>query len=50
VWDVDLLSADVVRVYRANTPDTPTIYRRGDMVEAEPAVPEWEIPVDDLFL
>ncbi len=26
VWDVDLLSEDVVRVYRANTPDQPTIY------------------------
>jgi Uma2 family endonuclease len=50
VWDVDLLSADVVRVYRANTPDTPTIYRRGDMAEAEPAVAGWKMPVDDLFL
>src|SRR5712691_2540849 len=50
VWDVDLLSADVVRVYRANTPDTPTIYRRGDMAEAEPAVAGWKMPVDALFL
>src|SRR6266496_6847047 len=50
VWDVDLLSADVVRVYRANTTDTPTIYRRGDMAEAEPAVAGWKMPVDDLFL
>jgi len=49
VWDVDLLSADVIKVYRASDPDHPTIYRRGDMAEAEPAVPEWRMSVDDLF-
>lgn len=50
VWDVDLLSKDIVRVYRANDPDRPRIYRRGDMAEAGPAVPGWTIPVDDLFV
>jgi len=49
VWDVDLLSEDVVRVYRANDPDNPAVYRRGEMAEAEPAVPGWKMPVDDLF-
>jgi len=49
VWDVDLLSDDVVRVYRASNPLYPTVYRRGDMAEAEPAVPGWSMPVDDLF-
>ena len=49
VWDVDLLSADVVKVYRASDPDNPTIYRRGDIAEAEPAVPGWRMAVDDLF-
>ncbi len=49
VWDVDLLSDDVVRVYRADSPDKPTIYRRGEMAEAEPAVPGWKFPVDELF-
>jgi Uma2 family endonuclease len=49
VWDVDLLSDDVVRVYRAGDPDTPTVYRRGEAAEAEPAVPGWTIAVDDLF-
>jgi Uma2 family endonuclease len=39
VWDVDLLSGDVVRVYRSTSPDTPTVYRRGEVAEAEPAVP-----------
>ncbi len=50
VWDVDLLSDDVVRVYRANDPSPPTIYRRGEIAEAEPAVPGWTMPVDDLFV
>lgn len=49
VWDVDLQSEDVVRVYRASDPDHPTIYRRGQLAEAEPAVPGWQMPVDDLF-
>ena len=49
VWDVDLLGADVVRVYRAREPERPTVYRRGDVAEAEPAVPGWSMPVDDLF-
>lgn len=49
VWDVDLLSIDVVKVYRVIDPDQPTIYRRGDIAEAEPAVTEWSMPVDDLF-
>jgi len=49
VWDIDLLSEDVVRVYRATHPGQPTVYRRGDIAEAEPAVPGWRMPVDDLF-
>ncbi len=49
VWDVDLLGEDVVRVYRASDPDTPKVYRRGETAEAEPAVPGWTMPVDDLF-
>lgn len=49
VWDVDLLSVDVVKVYRASDPENPTVYRRGDTAEAEPAVPGWTMPVDELF-
>ena len=49
VWDVDLLSADVVRVYRADDLDKPGIYCRGEIAEAEPAVPGWTMPVDNLF-
>ncbi len=49
VWDVDLLGEDVVRVYSAANPDRPRIYRKGEMAEAEPALPGWTMPVDDLF-
>jgi len=49
VWDVDLLNDDVVRVYRASDPERAKVYRRGETAEAEPAVPEWTMPVDELF-
>jgi Uma2 family endonuclease len=49
VWDVDLLSENVVRVYRANERVNPTCYRRGEIAEAEPAVPGWTVSVNDLF-
>jgi Uma2 family endonuclease len=49
VWDVDLLSDDVVRVYRSNDPEHSKIYRKGEFAEAEPAIPGWTMPVDDLF-
>ncbi len=39
VWDVGVLRDMVVRVYRADAPDDPTVYRRGDIAEAEPALP-----------
>lgn len=49
VWDVDVLREEVIRVYRADDPENPTIYRRGEVAEAEPAVPGWRFPVDELF-
>ena len=50
VWDVDVLRDGFVHVYRATDPETPTIYRRGERADAEPAVPGWAMPIDDLFL
>jgi Uma2 family endonuclease len=50
VWDVDVLREHVVRVYRASAPESPTTYRRGEMAEAEPAVPGWAFAVDQLYL
>ena len=49
VWDVDILREEVVRVFRASEPNNPTVYRRGEIAEAEPALPGWTMPVDDLF-
>jgi Uma2 family endonuclease len=49
VWDVDLLSQDVIKSYKASDPEHPVVFRRGDIAEAEPAVPGWRMAVHDLF-
>ena len=49
VWDVDVLKAEVVRKYTADNPDQPTVFGRGELADAEPALPGWRIAVDDLF-
>lgn len=50
VWDVNLLSDDVIKSYRAESPDDPKTFRRHEMGDAEPAVPGWSMPVNDLFV
>jgi Uma2 family endonuclease len=49
VWDVDLLGEDVIKSYRASNPETPIIFRRGDIADAEPAVPRWRMAVEELL-
>ena len=49
VWDVDLLSEDVIKSYKASEPENPVIFRRGEIADAEPAVPGWRMAVDVLF-
>ncbi len=49
VWDVDVLVYGGVWAYCKDNPDEPIDYRRGGKAEAEPALPKWSIPVDDLF-
>ena len=49
VWDVDLLGPDVVKSYCADNPAQPTIFRRGEVANAEPALHGWIFPVVDLF-
>ena len=44
VWDVDLLSEDVIKSYKASDPEHPVIFRRGEIADAEPAVPGWRMP------
>lgn len=48
VWDVDPL-ARTIASYRASAPSQPTIFRSGDTADAESAVPEWRVAVDDVF-
>ncbi len=48
VWDVDPV-AETVTAYTAAAPLAPTVFRRGDTADAEPAVPGWRLPVDALF-
>ncbi len=49
VWDVDLLNDEVIRMYTADDPDNARIFYRGDIADAEPAVPGWRFEVDRLF-
>jgi Uma2 family endonuclease len=48
VWDADPIG-ECIRVYRSTAPDDFTIHRRGDVADAEPAVPGWRVPVDWIF-
>ena len=49
VWDVDLTSDETVRKYYANAPESPTVFRRGEIADAEPSLPGWRMPVEELF-
>lgn len=49
VWDVDVLREEEIRAYGAGTPESPRIFRRGEVADAEPALPGWRFPVDELF-
>lgn len=48
VWDVDP-EAETVAVYRAGAANRATIFRKGDVADADPAVPGWRMKVDDVF-
>jgi Uma2 family endonuclease len=49
VWDVGLQSEDVIKSYKASDPGTLVIFRRGEVADAESAVPRWRMAVDELF-
>ena len=46
VWDVDP-SSETITAYRRHQPSV--IFRRGQIADAEPAVPGWRITVDEIF-
>ena len=48
VWDVDP-EAQLIRSYRAPTPDRPTVFSAGQIADAEPAIPGWRLPVERVF-
>ena len=48
VWDVDPI-AEVIRSYRHDRPEVPITFTRGQMADAEPAVPGWRLEVDSVF-
>jgi hypothetical protein len=41
VWDVDLLGDEVIRAYSSRGLDKPRVFRRGEVADAEPAIPGW---------
>lgn len=49
VWDVDLLDEEIIKSYSAENPDTPQIFKRGEIANAESALPSWTFEVDELF-
>jgi Uma2 family endonuclease len=48
VWDVDPI-ADQVHKYRFDAPNQREVFVRGQVADAEPAVPNWTMPVDAIF-
>jgi Uma2 family endonuclease len=48
VWDVDTLN-ECIYAYHVSDPDHPKVFRRGDLADAEPAVPGWRVAVDWIF-
>jgi Uma2 family endonuclease len=48
VWDVDPV-AQTITVYRSTAPNQPVVYGRGQEAEAEPALPGWRLPIDEIF-
>jgi len=43
------LSEDVIKSYSRNKPNAPRIFRRGEIADAEPALPNWKMKIDELF-
>ena len=41
---------NVIRAYHADDPEHPTVFARGEIADAEPAVPGWRFAVDELFV
>ena len=49
VWDVDAFNGPMIRSYRSDRPDAPTVFRGNELADAEPAVPGWRFAVAELL-
>jgi Uma2 family endonuclease len=49
VWDVDVLRGEFIQTFRATDPENPTLFRRGEIADAEPALAGFRMPVDEIF-
>ena len=49
VWDVDLKSDAPIKLHSSDSPDDPIVFKLGEAAHAEPVLPGWRFPVDDLF-
>ncbi len=48
VWDVDPV-AELIHAYRPDDPTRATTFARGQIADAETAVPGWRVAVDEVF-
>ncbi len=48
-FGVDVLREKLVRVYRPADPANPKVYAAGEVAEAEPALPGWNMAVDEIL-
>jgi Uma2 family endonuclease len=49
VWDVDAEGPAIVRLYLASNAESPVEFRRGEIAHAEPVLPGWRLPVNDIL-
>ncbi len=49
VWDVDADGPEIVRLYLASNPAEPIAFRKGETAHAEPVLPGWRLPVDEIL-
>lgn len=49
IVDGEIVLIEIVKCYTSEDPDEPRVFHRGQVADAEPALPGWSMPVDDLF-
>ena len=48
VWDVDPV-AQTIRAYSADAPDAPRLFTVADVIDSEPVMPGWRLPLAEIF-